>query len=129
MGQEIGIMFLDDRKTVRLMFKSEHEDPEQNAKMVKGMSYSIDTQDTLHPADVAAAEQFGWPVPSSETWPSLYYIEYGKPRSVDAAELRFATVAMQVTLQMLSGNQKSAEFEISLYDRNVKVSAKKVLVK
>ncbi|GEM_PF-1039146 len=128
MGQEIGIMFFDDPKTVRLMFKSEHEDPEQNAKMVTGMSYSIDTQDTLHPADVAAAEQFGWPVPSSETWPSLYYIKNGKPRSVDAEELRFATVAMQATLQMLSGNQKSVELAIELYDRTVKVNARKVLV-
>lgn len=126
MGQEIGIMFFDDPKTVRLMFKSEHEDPEQNAQMMKGIGYSIDAQDTLHPADVAAAEQFGWPVPSSETWPSLYYIENGEPRAVNAAELRFATVAMQVTLQMLSGNQKSAEFEICLCDRTVKVSAKKV---
>ena len=129
MGQEIGIMFFDDAKTVRQMFRSEHEDPEQSAKKMKGISYSVDAQDTLHPADVAAAEQFGWPVPSSETWPSLYYIEYGKPRSVDAAELRFATVAMQATLQLLSGNQKSAELEITLCDRTVKVSAKKVMVK
>ena len=129
MGQEIGIMFFDDSKTVRLMFRSEHEDPEKNAQMMKGISYSIDTQDTLHPADVAAAEQFGWPVPSSETWPSVYFIEYGKPRSVDAAELRFATVAMQVTQQMLSGNKKSAELDISLSDRTVKVNARKVLVK
>ena len=125
MGQEIGIMFFDDRKIVRTMFQSEHEAPEENAQMVKGIGYSIDTQDTLHPADVAAAEQFGWPVPSSETWPSLYHIENGVPRSVDAAELRFATVAMQVTLQMLSGTQKSAEFEIQLCDRTVKVNAKK----
>ena len=97
--------------------------------MVNGMSYSIDTQDTLHPADVAAADQFGWPVPSSETWPSLYYIESGKPRSVNAEELRFATVAMQVTLRMLSGNEKSKELEISLHDRTVKTSARKVLVR
>ena len=124
MGQEIGIMFFDDAKTVRMMFKSEHEDVEKNAQMIRGLSYSIDAQDALHPADVAAAEQFGWPVPSSETWPSVYYIENGKPRSVNAAELRFVTVAMQATLQMLSGNQKSAELEINLFDRTVKVIAK-----
>lgn len=129
MGQEIGIVFFDDPKTVRLMFQSDYEDPEQNAEMIRGISYSIDTQDALHPADVAAAEQFGWPVPSSETWPSLYYIENGQPRPVDAQELRFATVAMQASLKMLSSSEKSAELEISLFDRTVKVSAKKVLVK
>ncbi len=129
MGQEIGIMFFDNPKTVRMMFMADSEDPEQNVKMVNGMSYSIDTQDTLHPADVAAADQFGWPVPSSETWPSLYYIESGEPRSVNAEELRFATVAMQVTLRMLSGNEKSKELEISLHDRTVKASARKVLVR
>ena len=128
MGQEIGIMFFDNPKSVRAMFKSEHEDPEQNAQMLKGFSYSIDTQDALHPADVAAAEQFGWPVPSSETWPSVYYIEKGEPRPVNAAELRFVTIAMQVTLQMLSGNQKSAKLDIQLHDRTVNVSAKKVSV-
>ena len=68
-------------------------------------------------------------MPSSDTWPSLYYIENGEPRTVIAAELSFATVAMEVTLQMLSGNQKSAELEISLSDRTVKGIARKVLVK
>ena len=53
LASRFGIMFFDDSKTVRLMFRSEHEDPEKNAQMMKGISYSIDTQDTLHPADVA----------------------------------------------------------------------------
>ena len=80
----------------------------------------------MHPADVAAAEQFGWPVPSSETWPTVYYIEKGTPRELTTAELRFVSVAIHTTLQMLTGTRSSAQLDITLHDRTVKVHAKKV---
>ena len=126
LGQEIGIMLFDNPKTVRSMFRSNDTDPEKNARKMRGMGYSIDGQHTMHPADVAAAEQFGWPVASSETWPSVYYIEKGEPRELTAAELMFVSVSIYTTLEMLTGNKDSAQLDISLHDRTVRVNAKKV---
>jgi hypothetical protein len=126
MGQEIGIMLFDNPKTVRSMFRTHEVDPEKNARKMSGIGYSIDGQHTMHPADVAAAEQFGWPVPSSETWPSVYYIEKGKPRELTAEELTFVTVAIYATLEMLNRNEASARLNISLHDRTVEVKARKV---
>ena len=128
MGQEIGIMLFDNPKTVLSMFRSNETDSEKNARKISGIGYSIDRRDLLHPADVAAAEQFGWPVPSSETWPSVYYIEKGTPRGLNAAELRFVSVAIQTTLEMLTGTRNSAQLDIPLHDRTVRVNAKKVSV-
>lgn len=128
MGQEIGIMLFDSPKTARMMFRTNEFDPGKNARKISGIGYSIDTRDHLHPADVAAAEQFGWPVPSSETWPSVYYLDKGEPRAVNTVELQFISVAIQTTLEMLTGNKNSAELNISLHDRVVKVNAKKVHV-
>ncbi len=126
MGQEIGIMLFDNPKTARSMFQSHEADPEKNARKISGFGYSIDSQQNVHPADVAAAEQFGWAVPSSETWPTVYYIEKGEPRVLNAAELTFVTVAIHATLEMLTGKQNSAQLNITLYDRTVRVHAKKV---
>ncbi len=128
MGQEIGIMLFDNPKTVLSMFRSNETDSEKNARKISGIGYSTDRRDLLHPADVAAAEQFGWPVPSSETWPSVYYIEKGTPRGLNAAELRFVSVAIQTTLEMLTGTRNSAQLDIPLHDRTVRVNAKKVSV-
>lgn len=126
MGQEIGIMLFDNPKTARAMFRSGETDSEKNARKISGIGYSIDGQELMHPADVAAAEQFGWPVPSSETWPSVYYIEKGMPRELTTAELRFVSVAIQSTLEMLTGTRNTAQLDITLHDRTVKVKAKKV---
>ncbi|MEJ7591611.1 MAG: hypothetical protein WKF77_08690 [Planctomycetaceae bacterium] len=126
MGQEIGIMLFDNPKTARSMFRSSETDSEKNARKISGIGYSIDGQELMHPADVAVAEQFGWPVPSSETWPSVYYIEKGTPRALTTAELRFVSVAIHTTLEMLTGTRNSAQLEITLHDRTVKVNAKKV---
>jgi len=126
MGQEIGIMLFDNPKTARAMFRSSETDSEKNARRISGIGYSIDGQELVHPADVAAAEQFGWPVPSSETWPSVYYIEKGTPRILTTAELRFVSVAIHTTLEMLTGTRNSAQLDITLHDRTVKVNAKKV---
>ena len=126
MGQEIGIMLFDNPKTARSMFRSSETDSEKNARKISGIGYSIDGQELMHPADVAAAEQFGWPVPSSETWPSVYYIEKGTPRELTTAEVRFVTVAIHTTLEMLTGTRNSAQLDITLHDRTVKVNAKKV---
>jgi len=127
MGQEIGIMLFDNPKTARAMFRSSETDSEKNARRISGIGYSIDGQELMHPADVAAAEQFGWPVPSSETWPTVYYIEKGTPRALTTQELRFASVAIHTTLEMLTGTRNSAQLDIILHDRTVKVNAKKVL--
>ena len=126
MGQEIGIMLFDNAKTARAMFRSGETDSEKNARKISGIGYSIDGQELMHPADVAAAEQFGWPVPSSETWPTVYYIEKGTPRELTTAELRFVSVAIHTTLEMLAGTRTSALLDITLHDRTVKVNAKKV---
>ncbi len=126
MGQEIGIMLFDNPKTARSMFQSGDTDSEKNARRISGIGYSINGKELLHPADVAAAEQFGWPVPSSETWPSVYYIEKGTPRELTTAELTFVSVAIHTTLEMLTGTRNSAQLDITLHDRTVKVNAKKV---
>lgn len=125
MGQEIGLMLFDSPKIVRDMFRSQNSS-DQNARKISGIGYSIDTVDRLHPEDAAAAEQFGWPVPSSESWPTVYRVDKGKPREINADELKFTVVAIRAAQQLLSGTRTEATLDIPLQSGKVTVHAKKV---
>jgi len=128
MGQEIGIMIFDNPRIVKALFQSRHDRPEDAMTTMTGIGYSVDTRDRLHPADVAASERFGWPVPSPETWPSIYHISEGKLRTVTAAELQFTTIAIHATLQTLTASKPALELTIRLHDQTVKVKTKKSTV-
>lgn len=125
MGQEIGIMLFDNPKLVKSMFNDRYEDSSETAAKMKGIGYSLDEQQTLHPADVAAAEQFGWPVPAPEAWPTAYYVDKGRPRILDCNELRFVTVAIHATLETLTSNSKLTEVKVRLRDEVFQVGVKK----
>lgn len=125
MGQEIGIMLFDNPRLVKSMFNDRYEDPAETATKMKGIGYSVDEQQILHPADVAAAEQFGWPVPAPEAWPTAYYVTKGKPRVLDCNELRFTTAAIHATLETLKSASQLTEVEVHLHDGVYRVGVRK----
>ncbi len=64
-GESLGFMIFNDSKTVRSMFSSLPGDIGE----LQGYSLTLEEQHMMAPSDVAAADQFGWPVASAESWP------------------------------------------------------------
>lgn len=64
-GESLGFMIFDDPELVRSMFSDEEGDIGD----LRGWSLSLEEQHMMAPSDIAAADQFGWPVASAESWP------------------------------------------------------------
>jgi len=122
MGQEIGIIFFDDRETLELVFASDPSDPGAGAKQMHGISFSLNEQQLMHPRDVAAAEQFGWPVAAPEAWPMGYFISDGAMRPLDIAELQFLSAATRAVAEQLQSQESSLVTSVALHERIVRVS-------
>jgi hypothetical protein len=122
MGQEIGIIFFDDRETLEAVFGSDPSDSGAGAKQMRGISFSLNEQQLVHPRDVAAAEQFGWPVAAPEAWPSGYFIYDGAMRPIDIAELQFLSAAMRAVVEQLQSQESSLVTPVELHERIVRVS-------
>ena len=122
MGQEIGIIFFDDRETLELVFASDPSDPGTGAKQMHGISFSLDEQQFMHPRDVAAAEQFGWPVAAPEAWPMGCFISDGAMRTLDIAELQFLSAATRAVTEQLQSQELSLVTSVALHERIVRVS-------
>lgn len=119
-------MIFFNLKSAQGMFRSRSNDYESLAKKMSGLGYSIGPKEQLHPLDVAAADQFGWPVPATDAWPSIYHIEQGEIRPLTTAEVRLTTVSIIATMKAHQQSPTSATYDIPLSDRVVQVSTKKV---
>ena len=125
-GQEIGVMIFFNLKSAQGMFQSRSNDFDSLAKKMSGLGYSIGPKEHLHPLDVAAADQFGWPVPASDAWPSVYNIEQGEIRSLTTDQVRLTTASIIATMKAHQQSTTSAAHDIALHDRVVSVSTKKI---
>lgn len=122
MGQEIGIIFFDDRETLEAVFASDPSDPSVGGKQMHGIAFSLNEQPLTHPADVAAAEQFGWPVAAPEAWPMGYFVSDGTMRPLDIAELQFLSAATRAVAEQLQSQESSLVTSVALHERIVRVS-------
>lgn len=61
-GEGLGIILFDNEKTLRLLLRNLPGD-------FRGLSLTLEEKQSIHPLDLEAAEQFGWPVATTESWP------------------------------------------------------------
>lgn len=122
LGQEIGIIFFDDRETLDSVFASDPSDPGAGAKQMHGIAFSLNEQQWMHPGDVAAVEQFGWPVAAPEAWPMGYFISGGALRPLDRDELQFLSAATRAVTEQLRTPASSLITSVALQERVVSVS-------
>ena len=122
MGEEIGLMFFDDRKILQSMFSIEPNDPAEGAAEMRGIGYSLNEEMQMAPEDVAAAEQFGWPVPAPEAWPSAFFVSHGEMRQLEPKELQFVSAAIPAIIKQYQAKESSLEISVELHDRTVQVS-------
>lgn len=121
MGQEIGIIFFDDPEALESVFASDPSNLGAGAKQLHGISFSLNEQSLIHPRDVAAAEQFGWPVVGPEAWPMGYFISDSAFRPLTVAELQFLSAATRAVTKQLQSQKSSLVMSVSLHDRIVQV--------
>ncbi len=124
MGEELGIMFFDDLKTLKRVMQSDPMDPGAGAAELKGLALSLNEQQLMAPADVDAAEQFGWPVPAPEAWPMAYQVSGGGMQPVDDKQLQFVTAAARGVIAQLGSSKPSLETAVDLHEKTIQVHTK-----
>lgn len=100
MGMELGMMLHADPQSLSLLFQDEDDinagpSPAEVAKL-NGVGFSFNEKTFMAPADVSAAEFFGWPVAGAEAWPLTYFVAGGEPRDVTAEELTLLIAALRI---------------------------------
>lgn len=123
-GQELGMIFFDSLKSLRAINAETDfdENPIAGEDYLRGISFSLDEQYSIHPDEVAAAEQFGWPVAAPEAWPTALQIKDASLLPVDAIQLRFLPIAIQASLSRLKGKVGDGTMEVDLNDEVFSVS-------
>ena len=102
MGQEIGILFFDDVNAIAALHEQQDfDDPGAGADHLRGISFSLNEEFVINPDEVAAVEQFGWPVSAPEAWPSAFCVDGRSLNPVNVAQLRFLSIAIKATTARL----------------------------
>ena len=125
MGEELGIMFFDDLKVLQRAMRKRSVRPGRRGGELRGLALSLNEQQMMPPADVAAAEQFGWPVPAPEAWPMAYQVSGGGVQPVDDKQLQFVAAAAHGVIEQLASSKPSLEISVPLHEKTVKVHTKK----
>ena len=102
------------------------EDPQAGREHFCGISFSMNEQFAIHPEEVAAAEQFGWPVPAPEAWPSTFSLQSGQLSPVTTDQLRFLPVAIKAVTERLTGAAEDGTAEFASGEKNVRVTLEKL---
>lgn len=124
LGEEIGILFFDSKKSIARVFQLPVAESAQAASEIHGLSWSFGEKETMHPADVSAAKQFGWTVAAPEAWPSGFCVNNGSVRAFTAEELQLITAGTHAVLAQLQAKTNSLKSAVQLNDRSVEVSTK-----
>lgn len=127
LGMGLGLMLFDSSRTLRtLMNASPTGDPEKAAEMMRGLSFSLEEKFAVSPADVAAAEQFGWPVAAPEAWPAVAYIggrDTIRPLSYD--ELRWLVACVRTVPEFWDKRASVNTFPMEIDGESFTVSARR----
>lgn len=99
MGQELGILFFNSLEPIVALHEAaDFSDPSDAAEHIRGMSFSLNEEFAINPDEVAAVEQFGWPVAAPEAWPSANAVDGKSLQRVSADQLRFLSIAIKATI-------------------------------
>lgn len=94
-GEGMGFMLFEDPQALRSMFG-----PVADSMNFRGISLTLEEKHMMTASDLAAAEQFGWPVVTEESWPMLVNMDIEEGMTpVDLEEIRIAIVAAHVILE------------------------------
>jgi hypothetical protein len=121
-GTGLGMMLLKDEEVVRSLLTG--DDFEDRSDELRGISLNLDEKFVVSPADVAAAEQFGWPVAADEAWPGVIAINGNEgPRAVDVEELRWMVACLNVIPKFWAERGKLTSIPVEVDGESVVVEA------
>lgn len=123
-GQEIGLSLLNSKKAAETMLSGRAVDPELQASLITGVTYSLDGKQLQSPKDVAAAEQFGWPVPGPDAWPKIFGMTKGKLSEVELEDLQLSIVAIRSILHAFGKSRGEFPLNVRLGDQTVEVQGR-----
>ena len=75
-GMTLGLALYDDLHAIQTMIDGDSSDQE-NARRMSALSMTFDEEFNMAPADLDAAEQFGWPVAAPEAYPCAMRVNPG----------------------------------------------------
>ena len=134
MGEGLGIMLFDDAKNLRTVFELD-EDPavDNGGNFMRGVSVSLEEKLSASPADVAAADQFGWPVAAPDAWPVVTRVKGTDGfEPVNQEELQIIIAALQIVPKFWKGARgravKPADFPLTISGKSVIVKARQFIV-
>ncbi len=121
-GTGLGMMLLKDEEVVRSLLSGDQG--EDRSGELRGLSLNLDEKFVVSPADVAAAEQFGWPVAADEAWPGVIAIngEEG-PRPVDLDELRWMVACLHAIPKFWAQRGKLTSIPVVVDDEELVLTA------
>ncbi len=129
MGEGLGIMLFDNIKNLSKAMALDESDPDavNGADFMQGVSISLEEKSSSAPADVAAAEQFGWPVAAADAWPVTARVR-GKDgfETVNLEELQVIIAALQVVPKFWKGAVRG---QVKPSDISLTIGGKSVIVK
>ncbi len=120
-GQEIGLTLFSNLNAIRTLLTGGAYDPAENAALMTGIAYSLDSKQLQSPRDVSAAEQFGWPVPGPEAWPKVIQLSKGKLFPAGLEELLWSIAAIRAILHAFGKSRGEFPLNVPLGDRTLTV--------
>ena len=134
MGDGLGVMLFDNVKNLRAVMSLDKDDaPEVVSDFMQGLSFSLEEKFSASPADVAASEQFGWPVAAPEAWPIVARVRGSEGFvPVILEELQIIVAALQVVPKFwkgaVRGQAQPADFTLTIGAKSVIVKARQFVL-
>ncbi len=120
-GQALGLAMYEEGRGLQASMR-EPSSPEDALKDASALSLIFGEQHEVSPADLDAAEQFGWPVAAPEAYPVVYRILPGKGvTSPTAADLRLLEAALRAVPQFVASRTPSLAVTVQVAGRAVSV--------
>ncbi|MCA9036567.1 MAG: bacterial transcriptional activator domain-containing protein [Planctomycetaceae bacterium] len=129
MGQEIGMMLFDDPDVVHALMMVEDDDDARagTVRQMHGIGFSLQEQNFCSPADVAACEQFGWPVAAPEAWPNTMFVSNQEFRSLELREFEFVIASVRAVQAHIQSGQIDHSTSVQVGHRTVQVETRSAL--
>lgn len=120
-GMAPGLAMYFDAECLSAILSGDLSD-EEAAQQTSAMSLTFDEEFTIAPADLEAAEQFGWPVATPEAYPCTMRIEPGPTRQAFVpSELELLEACLRAIPDFLTADRQRQKIDVSTAFGTVKL--------